>query len=302
MELTSLTYYVAVVQEKSITKAAVKLFISKQALSHVIKKLEEELDVPLFVRTPQGVELTSAGLRFYEYAIEMGKSWKACVNDIHKTKKPHTTELRVGFGYMSYLLWSREIDEDFARLHPHISLTTVGRLSKELLVELDNNRLDAVITCMQGDQHARYEKTLIQQRPLYVLVPSDNPMASKHVITPYDLNGMKLIYSDSGARFMQEMQAFFEELGLSIQVCLTPAGNFFASLKQARDVGGVLLTNDVFRQVAPSIDGFKIIPFQHKGAGELPETRIYALSAKGAPLSSALRQFIEYFYAALLTV
>ena len=74
MELSALRYFIEVCRQKSITKAAAKLFISKQALSHVMIKLESEINAPLFIRTPSGVEPTEAGQRFYLCAVEIEQS------------------------------------------------------------------------------------------------------------------------------------------------------------------------------------------------------------------------------------
>ena len=65
LNLYRVFYYVA--KEKSITKAAKKLYISQPAISKSLKKLEEEINVSLFVRNLNGVELTEAGSILYSY-------------------------------------------------------------------------------------------------------------------------------------------------------------------------------------------------------------------------------------------
>ena len=65
LNLYRVFYYVA--KEKSISKAAKKLYISQPAISKSLKKLEEELNVELFVRNLSGVEITKAGLQLFEH-------------------------------------------------------------------------------------------------------------------------------------------------------------------------------------------------------------------------------------------
>lgn len=65
LNLYRVFYYVA--KEKSITKAAKKLYISQPAISKSLKKLEEELNIELFFRNLNGVELTEAGKVLYFY-------------------------------------------------------------------------------------------------------------------------------------------------------------------------------------------------------------------------------------------
>ena len=55
MNLRNLRYFLMVVEEKNITKAARKLFISQQTLSGVIRRLEEEYRTRLFVSRPGSI-------------------------------------------------------------------------------------------------------------------------------------------------------------------------------------------------------------------------------------------------------
>lgn len=54
-------YMIAIQEERSLTKAASRLFITQSALNQQLKKLEQELGAPLFQRGKQGLTLTDAG-------------------------------------------------------------------------------------------------------------------------------------------------------------------------------------------------------------------------------------------------
>ena len=64
MELRYLLYFATVAEQQSFTRAAKKLRIAQPAISQQIKKLEEELEVKLLVRTKRSVKLTAAGQAF----------------------------------------------------------------------------------------------------------------------------------------------------------------------------------------------------------------------------------------------
>ena len=66
MQLNSINYFVTIAQEKSISKAADKLFVSQPALSQYMKKIESELNTPLFVHGNRNFELTQAGEIFFQ--------------------------------------------------------------------------------------------------------------------------------------------------------------------------------------------------------------------------------------------
>ena len=56
-----LPYFITVAHTRSINAAALELGVTPPAVSHALKKLEEELGLILFTRSPQGVKLTAHG-------------------------------------------------------------------------------------------------------------------------------------------------------------------------------------------------------------------------------------------------
>jgi DNA-binding transcriptional LysR family regulator len=66
VELRQLRYFIAIAEEGSFSRAALRLHVSQPPLSTQIKALEEEIGAPLLVRTNRGVSLTVSGQVFYE--------------------------------------------------------------------------------------------------------------------------------------------------------------------------------------------------------------------------------------------
>ncbi len=70
MTLKDMHYISLIAEEKSITKAAARLFVAQPALSQCVQKVERELGIPVFIRTASGVTLTAEGQRFLSLCTE----------------------------------------------------------------------------------------------------------------------------------------------------------------------------------------------------------------------------------------
>jgi DNA-binding transcriptional LysR family regulator len=68
VSLAQIEYFVAVAEEGHVGRAACKLRIAQPALSRQIRKLEDELQRPLFLRTPRGMRLSDVGTIFLGHA------------------------------------------------------------------------------------------------------------------------------------------------------------------------------------------------------------------------------------------
>lgn len=73
MVLHNYEYFVAIVDEGSLTKAAEHLYVSQPSLSQYLKRLEANLGVELFDRSASPLRLTYTGERYYQYVLQMMK-------------------------------------------------------------------------------------------------------------------------------------------------------------------------------------------------------------------------------------
>src|ERR1017187_10206692 len=71
MELTQLETFLAVAEERSFSRAAVRLNRTQPAISQVIRKLEESLGETLFDRPARDGSMTAAGVLLRDYALRL---------------------------------------------------------------------------------------------------------------------------------------------------------------------------------------------------------------------------------------
>lgn len=76
MRFEQLQYLIETVEIGSISEASKKLYISQQGLSDSLRRLENEMGVPILIRNKKGVTLTKQGMSLYPYAKKVAESYR----------------------------------------------------------------------------------------------------------------------------------------------------------------------------------------------------------------------------------
>ncbi|MBS4192330.1 LysR family transcriptional regulator [Bacillus sp. FJAT-49705] len=97
MELRHLKYFITVAKELHFSRAAELLQMAQPPLSQQIKQLEEEMGVKLFNRTQRRVELTEAGVSFYERACELLENLNFACDEAQKIHLGEKGDIILGF-------------------------------------------------------------------------------------------------------------------------------------------------------------------------------------------------------------
>ena len=183
MELRHLRYFLAVAQERNVTRAAARIGISQPPLSQQIKELEQEIGTPLFVRTPHGVELTDAGQAFLQEAERVLGGAERARTMALRAARGEMGQLRVGFtGSAAFNPVVARTIRDFRRTHPQVLLTLEEVNTTRLLDGLSRQQLDAAfirpgLTPIEGMALHRFP-----DESMKVALPSGHPLARQTTI------------------------------------------------------------------------------------------------------------------------
>ncbi len=160
-----------VYQEKSISKAAQKLFVSQPSLSIMIRKIEEEIGVPLFDRTSKPLRMTEAGMEYVKATEAIMHIEKSFDNYVNAANELLTGSLTVGG---NQLLSSQVLPgyiSDFIRRYPNIRLHLADDNSLALENMITSGQLDLVIDNRKLDEET-FEQRLWRTEHLLLAVPA----------------------------------------------------------------------------------------------------------------------------------
>jgi LysR family transcriptional regulator, nitrogen assimilation regulatory protein len=96
MDSRQLRYFIAVYEQRNLSRAADQASVAQSALSHHISNLEAEFATPLFERKPRGMEPTAAGERLYEHARIILRAMAAAEREIKEGGSVIAGDISIG--------------------------------------------------------------------------------------------------------------------------------------------------------------------------------------------------------------
>lgn len=177
MNLRDLQYLVAVADHRHFGRAAAACFVSQPTLSTQIRKLERELGVELFERTPRQVLLTEAGRRIVDRARVVLHQTDEIREVARRARDPEAGSLRVGlFPTLGpYLL--PHIVPGLHERFPRLELLLVEEKTAVVLDQLRDGSLDAGALALPIASEGLHEEPLFTE-DFVLAVPSGHPLAS----------------------------------------------------------------------------------------------------------------------------
>lgn len=123
-------------------RAAAALYVSQPALTKQIRKIENTLGGPLFIRKPRQLTLTRAGEVLVEHARSVIRDAQLAVDVSRSAMRGEAGLLRIGFGLSSLAVGLPEIVQRFRRRFPHVHISMRELSTPPQLDELNNRTLD----------------------------------------------------------------------------------------------------------------------------------------------------------------
>ena len=169
MNFRNLQYFLRAAEEKNITRAAQKLYISQQSLSGHIAKLEEELGVSLFERGGE-LRLTYAGERLYLLAQRICSLEQEILRETGEISDRRRGRLRLGISYTCGRAILPRLLPEFRAGHPLVEISLMEGNHQKLNEWLAAGEIDVVLGYAPIDVPGAVVYPLLQER-LFLACP-----------------------------------------------------------------------------------------------------------------------------------
>ena len=195
MNLRVLRYFLAVVEEESITGASDILMISQPTLSRQLRELEDELGKQLFIRGSRTITLTPEGELLRDRAQEIIELTDRTSTEISTMSDEIAGDVYVGAGESHAMRLLGQVTRDLRARHPRIRCNLFSGNAVAVSEQLDNGLLDFALVSMPADT-AKYDYVELPITDTWgLLMRKDNPLAERESITSPDLDGLPVFVS-----------------------------------------------------------------------------------------------------------
>ncbi len=253
MDMKALRYFIAVFEERNLTAAARRCFISQPSVSEAIRSLESDLETKLFIRHKKGMGSTASAEQLYPVAKRMVGEMEG-LRALFRQPVPRR-ELTLG------VMKSLDIARTMVLIRP---VTNIAGLHLRL-VDADEKAEARFISKVKLRKNETFLP--IWSERYVVALPSTHPLTLKEKLRAADLAGARLVarchceHSDLFARTGAPLETAAIAQSEEWALALVAAGVGIAFLPEgiARDAAGITIREivdvDLTRQVGLAYTG-----------------------------------------------
>jgi DNA-binding transcriptional LysR family regulator len=287
VELRQLRSVEAVARHRHFTRAAEELHIAQSALSHQIRRLEEELGTPLFERTSRRVTPTEAG-----GAIAARARRVLAEVDAGRAEVDELRGVLRGRVWIGALLPAGDLDVPgllarFSRAHPGIEVGLREGTAADMLDYLATDELDAAFCLLAGEPPGDLAaERLSHDEVVAVFAPDRAPSTSR--VTVEDLAQRAIVATRHGSAITSVLERRFADTGRPLRLALESGDPFLLRALAARGFATAILPRSLTALEGPDVEVRSLDPAMH-----LPVALLWRRERNAPPAARAFIDFVR---------
>ena len=193
MDIRVLRYFLTVVREESITRAAEVLHITQPTLSRHLVQLEESLGIRLFHRGTRKITLTNEGMLLRRRAEEILELLNKTEKELAFQEEMVEGCISVGCGELAAVRILSELFQSFSKKHTRVTYDLFTATADQVKERMESGLIDIGLLLEPIDMD-KYDYIRLGIREHWgVLMRPDDPLAGKEFVTAKDLAGLPVI-------------------------------------------------------------------------------------------------------------
>ncbi|QKE73325.1 LysR family transcriptional regulator [Arthrobacter citreus] len=289
MNFEQMEHIVYAAKEKSITKAAEKLFISPSGMSQSITQLENELGIKIFNRSKQGVTPTFEGRIVISKAITLLSTIKELNKEIFDIKNKSETHLKIltapTFTYMIQETMVMFNEEPYEVTFEVVEENPASIIQNFLNQDYDFALIPATNEELKKERFIEYEH--LHKGHMCIAVGKKSPFYTYDSVSPGELKTAKIVmYKNSDYKTLEKISKMNSN---NVVLKTNRSSLLFELVKESQ---AILYLHEFSIRNRPMIlsGDIKIIPLKEEDTFYVDFWLIHLQSKSLSPLA---REFIE---------
>lgn len=203
VDVLGLQAFISIAERGSFRAAASHLNLSQTALSHRIRKLEESLGTPLFLRTTRQVSLTAAGTTLLPRARRIFEDLGSALNEVRVDVREGDEQVTVGVLPTVAAHCMPSVIAAFARRHPGVGVRVHDNSAAEIADKVQSGEAEFGVTIVAANRWDLELKPVVKE-PFVLVSHRSMPLAGAASLTWSQLQGEPLvrISAETGNRIL----------------------------------------------------------------------------------------------------
>lgn len=209
MEIRQLKAFLAIAEAKTFTAGAKRVNITQAAVSMQIRQLEDEVGLPLFIRTPRRVIVTEAGEYLLERARRILREHDDALAEIAEIAGAEHGRLRIGSA--SAMFATTQLPRILERLkqkYPRAEINVSSGTSQVLVEKILHGEIDIAFVSLPVETSNISTELLFSDEIVAIAHPK-HPLAHQKYISAAALAGEHLILGEKGGNTRRLIDDFF---------------------------------------------------------------------------------------------
>lgn len=181
MDFDRLRYFIMVVETGSISKAAIALNMTQPPLSIAIRKLEEELEVSLFIRNGKRLTLTDTGQLLYERGKQLMLSTMEIMKEVTDHDSGQYGTVTIGCSTIANMTIIPEVVKRLNERGIRITIRVLEGNTAFILEQLRLHKMDIGLVRNIFDKKD-FHTTALLTESLYVALPPEHPLVNRKTV------------------------------------------------------------------------------------------------------------------------
>ena len=198
VSLQQLRALAAVAESGSFTLAAESLQLTQPAISHLIKRMEEELGQPLVVRGRR-IQLTSAGQVMVETAVRALRLIDESVGACRSQSQLREGRVVLAVGHLTAGALLPPMLGRFSRQHPTLATTLLDSTAEQMISRILSQEADLGFGSDIGQKHSELATEFLFTERMALFVREDHPLAQRVVVDARHLESQPFIHVNPDA-------------------------------------------------------------------------------------------------------